>query len=291
MQPGGYHRRRSEDFDRELGLLPGDVLDFILATQPKEWEKLSQHYGARVKERFLKRLSSEIERRGALSVLRTGVKDMGCTFRLAFFQPVSGLNQETRRLYAANFFAVARQVRYSTKNEKSLDLVLFLNGIPLFTAELKNPLSGQTVEDAIHQYRTDRDPRGEPLLAYGRCLGHFAVDAGLVYVTAHLAGAKTRFLPFNRGQVRRGREPARAADAVGLWHELPLGRDLGAGQRPGPGAAIHPRGRGGRRERPQDRQAVPHLSALSAARLRTPARDGCAGHGGGTALPHPALGR
>ena len=170
-QPGGYHRHRSEDYDRELCLLPNDVVDFILATQPKEWEKLSQHYGAQVKERFLRRLSSEIERRGALSVLRTGVKDMGCTFRLAFFRPASGLNQETRRLYAANFFAVARQVRYSTKNEKSLDLVLFLNGIPLFTAELKNPLSGQTVEDAIHQYRTDRDPRGEPLLAYGRCLG------------------------------------------------------------------------------------------------------------------------
>ena len=200
MQPGGYHQRRSEDYDRELCLLPSDVVDFILATQPKEWEKLSQHYGGRMKERFLRRLSSEIERRGALAVLRTGLKDMGCTFRLAFFRSASGLNQETRRLYTANFFAVARQVRYSTKNEKSLDLVLFLNGIPLFTAELKNPLSGQTVEDAIHQYRSDRDPRGEPLLAYGRCLGHFAVDTDLVYVTTHLAGAKTRFLPFNRGK-------------------------------------------------------------------------------------------
>ncbi|MDE0028095.1 MAG: putative DNA binding domain-containing protein [Deltaproteobacteria bacterium] len=199
-QPGGYHRRRAEDYNRELCLLPDDVVDFILATQPKEWEKLTQHYGAQVKERFLRRLSSQIEHRGVLNVLRTGVKDMGCTFRLAYFRPASGLNQETRRLYAANFFAVARQVRYSTKNEKSLDLVLFLNGIPLFTAELKNPLSGQTVEDAIHQYRTDRDPRGEPLLAYGRCLGHFAVDTDLVYVTTHLAGTKTRFLPFNRGK-------------------------------------------------------------------------------------------
>ena len=99
----------------------------------------------------------------------------------------------------ANFFAVVRQVRYSTKNENSLDLVLFLNGIPLFTAELKNPLSGQTVEDAIRQYKTDRDPR-EPLLAYGRCLAHFAVDPNLVYVATHLAGPKTRFLPYNRGK-------------------------------------------------------------------------------------------
>ena len=119
MQPGGYLKRRPQDYDRTLCLLPNDVLDFVLATQPKEWQKLSQHYGTQVKERFLKRVSSEIERRGALNVLRTGVKDMGCTFRLAYFRPASGLNEETRRLYMANFFAVVRQVRYSTKNEKA----------------------------------------------------------------------------------------------------------------------------------------------------------------------------
>ena len=199
MRPGGYHKRRPEDYDRTLCLLPDDVLDFVLATQPKQWQRLSQHHGTEVRARFLKRLSSEIERRGALDVLRRGVKDMGCAFRLAYFRPASGLNEETRRLHAANFFAVARQVRYSTRNEKSLDMVLFLNGIPVFTAELKNPLTGQTVEDAIRQYKTDRDPR-EPLLAYGRCLAHFAVDTELVYVTTHLAGPKTRFLPFNRGR-------------------------------------------------------------------------------------------
>ncbi len=223
-QPGGYHRRRSEDYDRELCLLPDDVVDFILATQPKEWGKLSQHYGAQVKKRFLHRLSSEIERRGTLGVLRTGVRDMGCTFRLAFFRPASGLNQETRRLYAANFFAVARQVRYSTRNQNSLDLVLFLNGIPLFTAELKNPLSGQTVEDAIHQYKNDRDPRGEPLLAYGRCLAHFAVDTNLVYVTTHLVGTNTRFLPFNRGKFGGAGNPPMPPTQSGyatsyLWEE------------------------------------------------------------------------
>ncbi|HEB88951.1 MAG TPA: DEAD/DEAH box helicase, partial [Deltaproteobacteria bacterium] len=95
--------------------------------------------------------------------------------------------------------AVVRQLHYSTKNENSLDLALFLNGIPIFTAELKNPLTGQSVEDAIHQYKTDRDPR-EPLLTYGRCLAHFAADPDLVYVTTHLQGARTRFLPFNRGK-------------------------------------------------------------------------------------------
>ena len=223
MQPGGYLKRRPQDYDRTLCLLPNDVLDFVLATQPKEWQRLSQHYGAQVKERFLKRVSSEVERRGALNVLRTGVKDMGCTFRLAYFRPASGRNEETRRLYMANFFAVVRQVRYSTKNEKSLDLVLFLNGIPIFTAELKNPLSSQTVEDAIRQYKTDRDPR-EPLLTYGRCLAHFAVDPNLVYVTTHLAGPKTRFLPYNRGKFGGAGNPPVPPTQTGyatayLWEE------------------------------------------------------------------------
>lgn len=197
--PGGYHRRQPEEYDRTLCLIPRDVVDFILATQPKEWARLKQHHGGEVKERFLKRLASEIERRGALDVLRSGIKDSGCKFRLAYFRPASGLNEETRRLYQANLFSVVRQLRYSTRNEKSIDLVLFLNGIPIFTAELKNPLTGQTVEDAIRQYKTDRDPR-EPLFAYGRCLAHFAVDPDLVYVTTHLQGLKTRFLPFNQGR-------------------------------------------------------------------------------------------
>jgi len=198
--PGGYHRRRTEDYDRGLCLIPRDVIDFVLATQAKEWKRLQQHHGAEVKARFLARLSREIRRRGALDVLRTGVKDSGCKFRLAFFRPASGLNEELQRLHAANLFAVVRQLRYSEQNDrKSLDLVLFLNGIPIFTAELKNPLTGQIVEDAIRQYRQDRDPR-EPLLAYGRCLAHFAVDPDFVFVTTRLAGAGTRFLPFNQGR-------------------------------------------------------------------------------------------
>jgi type I restriction enzyme R subunit len=197
--PGGYRKRRPEDYDRTLCLLPRDSVDFVLATQPKEWKKLEQHHGAAVREQFLKRLAAEIERRGVLDVLRNGVKDSGCKFRLAYFRPASGLNEETRQLHAANLFSEVRQLRYSTNNENCLDLVLFLNGIPIFTAELKNPLNGQDVEDAIRQYKTDRDPR-EPLLAYGRCLAHFAVDPDLVYVTTHLAGARTRFLPFNQGK-------------------------------------------------------------------------------------------
>ena len=197
--PGGYLRRRPEDYDRGLCLIPADVVDFLLATQPKVWEKLKQHHGADVKPRFLGRLSREIARRGALDVLRNGVKDSGCKFRLAYFRPASGLNEELQRLHAANLFSVVRQLRFSEQGEESLDLALFLNGIPIFTAELKNPLNGQDVEDAIHQYRNDRDPR-EPLFAYGRCLAHFAVDPELVFVTTRLAGPQTRFLPLNQGR-------------------------------------------------------------------------------------------
>ena len=198
-QSGGYHKRDDEDYDRALCLVRQDVLDFVLATQPQQWKRLSQHHGADVEEQFLRRLSSEIRRRDALDVLRSGISDMGCRFRLAYFRPSSGLNEETRWLYLGNIFSVVRQLHYSERNNKSLDLTLFLNGIPIFTAELKNPLTGQTVEDAIRQYRRDRDPR-EPLFAYGRCLAHFAVDPELVYVTTQLAGPQTYFLPFNQGK-------------------------------------------------------------------------------------------
>ena len=223
MPTGGYSKRGSEDYDRTLCLISRDVLDFVLATQPREWKRLSEHHGTMVEEQFLKRLASEIGRRGALDVLRTGIRDMGCKFQLAYFRPASGLNEETKRLHAANFFSVVRQLVYSEKSNKSLDLALFLNGVPIFTAELKNPLTGQTVADAIRQYRIDRDPR-EPLLAPGRCLAHFAVDPDLIYVTTRLAGPETRFLPFNQGKFGGAGNPPVSPTQDGyptsyLWEE------------------------------------------------------------------------
>jgi type I restriction enzyme, R subunit len=198
--PGGYARRTMQDYDAGFCLIPGDALDFILATQPKEWDKLGQHHGEEVKQKFLKRLAREIEHRGALDVLRHGIKDSGCTFQLAYFHPSSGLNPDTERLFRANIFSALRQLHYSVKHpDLSIDLGLFVNGIPIFTAELKNPLTGQTVEQAVKQYRFDRDPR-EPLLGFRRCLAHFAVDPDLVFFTTKLEGAKTRFYPFNRGR-------------------------------------------------------------------------------------------
>ena len=120
--PGGYRKRTSVDYDRALCLIPEDVLDFVLVTQPQEWKRLSQHHGAAVEEQFLKRLASEIARRGSLDVLRHGVRDMGCRFRLAYFRPSSGLNDETQRLHRGNVFSVVRQLHYCERNNKSLDL-------------------------------------------------------------------------------------------------------------------------------------------------------------------------
>ena len=118
MPPGGYSKHSPEDYDRTLCLVPRDVLDFVLATQPREWKRLSEHHGTAVEEQFLKRLASEIGRRGALDVLRTGIRDMGCKFQLAYFRPASGLNEETKRLHEANLFSVVRQLLYSGKEQQ-----------------------------------------------------------------------------------------------------------------------------------------------------------------------------
>lgn len=197
--PGGYHQRKPEDYDRLLCLVPKDVIAFIQTTQPKEWNKLKNQYGDEARERFLQRLSKEIEHRGTLDVLRKGVKDVGAKIQMAYFHPSSGLNPELQKKYLANTFSVVRQLRYSLHNENSLDLAIFLNGLPVLTAELKNPLTAQNALDAIQQYRLRRDPK-EPLFAFGRCLAHFAVDPELVFFTTHLQGQKTRFFPFNKGR-------------------------------------------------------------------------------------------
>jgi type I restriction enzyme R subunit len=196
--PGGYRQRSDADFDKATLLLGKDTLDFVMTTQPESWERLSEHHGADVKTKFLKRVASEVEKHGLLHALREGVKDSGCKFALAFYPPASGLNAETAKLYEANVFSVVRQLHYSERNNNSIDVALFLNGLPIFTAELKNQLNGQNVQDAIKQYRFDRDPH-EPLLRPGRVLAHFAVDTDLAYVTTELAGPRTVFLPFNQG--------------------------------------------------------------------------------------------
>jgi len=220
-QPGGYLKRSPEAYDRERCLLPQDLLDFVLATQPKLWKKLKDHHGENAEDKFLTRVAREIRRRGSLHVFRNGVKDAGVRFDLAYFRPPSGLNEELRRLYEGNLFSVVRQLKYSPRNENSLDLVLFLNGLPIFTAELKTQLTGQTVKHAMAQYKRDRDPT-EALFRSGRCLAHFAVDPDLVFVTTELEGKATRFLPFNKGKFgAAGNPPVQEGYATAyLWERI-----------------------------------------------------------------------
>ena len=196
----GYYSCQIEEYDRALCLIPEEVLAFVRTTQPKEFQKLERQYGAaEAAGKFCYRLSREISRRGTLDVLRKGIKDRGARFKLATFKPASGMNPEHQRLYRANRFSVVRQLKYSQKNENSIDMVLFLNGLPIITAELKNSLTGQVFEDAERQYRKDRSPKGEPLLAFKRCLVHFAVGNEKVSMTTRLRGENnTRFFPFNK---------------------------------------------------------------------------------------------
>jgi len=197
----GYRLRDSKaHYDRALALDWELVLEFITATQPNTWRDLEKQHGSQTVEKFKRRLVREIQRRGTLDVLRRGVKDSGCYFQLAYFKPATTLNPTHLELYSKNIFSVIRQCRYSqVETRDAIDLVIFLNGLPIFTLELKNHLTGQTVEHAKKQYREDRPPENEPLLQFGRCLAHFAVDDDEVWMTTKLEGKCTHFLPFNRG--------------------------------------------------------------------------------------------
>ena len=195
----GYRSRLASQYDRQYCLDRALLVEFIQATQPEEWKQYEVRFGSDAEAHLVIRLDEEIRDRGLLDVLRSGVTDYGAHFFVACYQPETGLNEETARLYEANILSVTRQVHYSERDtDKSLDMVIFVNGIPIATCELKNQLTGQSIKHGIRQYQTDRDPR-EPLLRFQRCLVHFAVDTDLVYLTTHLEGLRTRFLPFNRG--------------------------------------------------------------------------------------------
>lgn len=198
----GYAERKSEDYDRASALDRALVLRFIRATQPEEWEKLQSHYSTAAEDEFFKQLEKALKARSTLDVLRQGIKLIpGIKFHLCFLRPASGLNPELVRLYQANILSVIRQVRYSLKCENALDVVLFVNGIPVATLELKNLLTGSSFRHAEKQYRDDRQPAGEPLLTFKRgALVHFAADEDNVSMTTRLQNGKTRFLPFNRGR-------------------------------------------------------------------------------------------
>ena len=217
----GYHKRLPEDYHRDHCLIPQDVISFIQGTQPEKWSNLRAIHKDEAKTLFLRRLAKEIDKRGTLDVLRNGVHDFGQHFRLIYYRPATKFNPDTQRRYQGNIFSVVRQLQYKAGAMLSLDLALFVNGLPIFTAELKNNLTGQNVNHAKHQYRKTRDPR-EPLFNFDRCLAHFAVDPKDVHVTTHLQGDKTRFLPFNKGKANGAGNPTADNNFAThyLWEEV-----------------------------------------------------------------------
>ena len=193
----GYSTSHFSEYDRNLCLIRDHVIDFIKRTQPEEWGRLQEIYDVDTENKILSRISSEISKRGIIDVLRHQVVDRGVYLNLCYFEPKSDLNPDHLKLYQSNQFTVVRQLHYSNQNENSIDMVLFLNGLPIVTMELKNQLTGQNVKHSENQYRNDRNPK-EPLLNFKRCMVHFCVDNNKVSMTTRLAGPKTFFLPYNR---------------------------------------------------------------------------------------------
>ena len=207
LNEGGYCKASPNNFDRERALDPSILFPFVKETQPKQWDYLEKTIKENAEDVFLDSLCKAMDSQGSLDILRHGFKCYGKSFRIAYFAPASSMNPELKKNYEANRLSLTRQLHYSTSSEQSIDLLISLNGIPVATAELKNHLSGQSVENAIHQYRNDRDPREKIFTFKKRTLVHFAVDPDLVFMTTRLQGRSTVFLPFNKGDGKGAGNP------------------------------------------------------------------------------------
>ncbi|MBC8288997.1 MAG: type I restriction endonuclease subunit R, partial [Planctomycetes bacterium] len=201
-----YAEDDAADYDRELALFPGDVLAWVQETQPDLWDGLSRSHGAAAGKTLLGRLRDSLDQSGTLHVIRRGFDVLGVKnkVRMAQFKPALAMNPDIVQRYSANRLRVVRQVHYSLHNELNIDVVLFLNGIPVATVELKTD-NTQSIDDAVYQYKKDRvpNPKGkppEPLLTFpSGALVHFAVSSSRVMMTTKLAGMRTAFLPFDQG--------------------------------------------------------------------------------------------
>lgn len=194
IESNDYQQSYSSDYNRDLCINDKLLFNFIKETQPDSYKTILK----RGEEKFIKRLSDQIRKKGIIEILRNGIKDLDLKVNLYYKRPTSLLNKTAQTQYQANNFSVTRQLYYSLSNSNSLDMVILINGLPISTLELKNQFTGQNVKHAIKQYQNDRDPK-EPLFGFGRCMVHFAVDADLVYMSTHLNCDKTFFLPFNKG--------------------------------------------------------------------------------------------
>ncbi|EHA14569.1 type I restriction endonuclease subunit R [Halomonas sp. HAL1] len=203
----GYAKREASAYDETLALFPNDVIGFLQDSQPSKWAQLEALLGDKTGATVLGSLAQELEIKGTLHVLRYGFKCYGKTFRLAHFLPNSTMNPEAAAAYRQNRLTITRQVAFTSVMKKAdsknrrciIDVTLSLNGLPVATIELKNPLTGQRAADAVTQYQNDRDERDLLFAFKKRALVHFAVDPDEVWMTTRLKGKETTFLPFNRG--------------------------------------------------------------------------------------------
>lgn len=200
-----------------------ELFTFLEDTQEKRMRTLERSYGPSYKAEVLKRIKDQLHKQGLVECLRKGIKDRGVTLQLAYNKPPTDMNKLLNEQYEKNRFNVARQVYYSDKHNNSLDMVLFLNGLPLVVMELKNPLRGQTVEDAMKQLKNDRDPREQLFKFNERVAVYFAVDPDEVFMTTKLDKGKTYFLPFNKGNNGGKGNPITYGDTYRthyLWEDI-----------------------------------------------------------------------
>ena len=200
MVGGGYMEHRDRALDATtLG-------NFIQTTQPKAWERFERMCNSDSTAKFAKVFNDAVDRLGMVAVLKHGFKHRGIPFKVVFFKPESGLNESAADRYAKNVCRCIRQFHFAETGNQTIDMVLDVNGIPLVGIELKDQFTGQDVENAMRQWREDRDPRCRCLKFNARMLAFFAVDLENVYMTTKLEGAKTFFLPFNQGSAGAGND-------------------------------------------------------------------------------------
>lgn len=204
-------------YDKDLCVIPSEIIAFIKDTQPKQYQALAKQYGALVDVKIVETIAKNITKNKTLDVLRNGVKDRGQKLTLAYFKPAHNKTPEHEVAFGKNRLSLVRQLQYSNRNKNEIDIVLCINGIPVVTLELKNALTRQNHHNAIKQYMQDRDPKGERFLEFKRCLVHFAVGTEKVFMTTELKGKSTFFLPFNKGLVN---ENSNGFAVSYLWEDV-----------------------------------------------------------------------
>jgi type I restriction enzyme R subunit len=229
MLDHSYQKIVKESYSKEKAFFPSTVIEFIKTTQAKEWVRLETLLGNQTEQQVIIDLSKWMDANGSLSTLRHGFKCYGRTLHVAYFKAAHTLNPELEEKYKSNILGITRQLDYSLRNNETkrggiIDIALTLNGIPIATIELKNPITNQTVEDGKKQYRKDRDPRELLFEFKKRTLVHFVADTELVFMTTRLAGDATYFLPLNRGMDGGAGNPEdknhRSYRTAYLWEEI-----------------------------------------------------------------------